>query len=240
MCLRIYSKGFLSIIFEQKVILGCRSIGDFSGSRLNSNARQKGLPHRLYTCLAHHQQCLPPCRHYSISRYYSDQRTEHSFSEQSSPAKCEKQENGICTQEESVKKTVRDFNIDVMVSLLRQENAVDICVIKVPEEVKYTDHFIVVSGSSTRHLRAMALYAIKVHKLLKKNNEPHARIEGKDAVDWMCIDFGSIVVHFMLPEARELYELEKLWTLRSFDEQLSSIPPETLPDDFMYGADVPK
>ena len=44
----------------------------------------------------------------------------------------------------------------------------------------------------------------------------------------------------MLPEARELYELEKLWTLRSFDEQLSSIPPETLPDDFMYGADVTK
>lgn len=58
--------------------------------------------------------------------------------------------------------TVQDFNIDVLVSLLRQENAVDICVIKVPEEVKYTDYFIVVSGSSSRHLRAMALYSIKV------------------------------------------------------------------------------
>ena len=103
MCIRIYSKGFLSIIFEQKVILGCRPIGDFSGSRLISNARQKGLLHRLYTCLAHDQQYLPPCRRYSISRYYSDQRTEHRFSEQSSPGKCEEQENGICTKEESVK-----------------------------------------------------------------------------------------------------------------------------------------
>lgn len=50
----------------------------------------------------------------------------------------------------------------MLVSLLRQENAVDICVIKVPEQTKYTDYFIVVSGISTRHLRAMALYAIKV------------------------------------------------------------------------------
>lgn len=54
------------------------------------------------------------------------------------------------------------FNIDVLVSLLRQENAVDICVIKVPDHIKYADYFVVVSGVSPRHLRAMAMYAIKV------------------------------------------------------------------------------
>nr|XP_006636268.1 PREDICTED: mitochondrial assembly of ribosomal large subunit protein 1 [Lepisosteus oculatus] len=129
-----------------------------------------------------------------------------------------------------------DFSIDFLVALLRQENAGDICVIRVPEEMKYTDYFVVVSGSSTRHLRAMALYAIKVYKHVKRNDDPHIQIEGKDADDWMCIDFGHIVVHFMLPETRELYELEKLWTLRSYDEQLGAIPPETLPEDFTYGA----
>ena len=49
-----------------------------------------------------------------------------------------------------------------------------------------------------------------------------------------------MVVHFMLPQTRETYELEKLWTLRHYDDQLSSIPPETLPTDFIYGADAPK
>lgn len=54
------------------------------------------------------------------------------------------------------------FTIDVLVSLLRQENAVDLCVIKVPDHLQYAEYFIVVSGVSPRHLRAMALYAIKV------------------------------------------------------------------------------
>lgn len=54
------------------------------------------------------------------------------------------------------------FTLDVLVSLLHQENAVDLCVIKLPDHIKYADYFIVVSGLSPRHLRAMALYAVKV------------------------------------------------------------------------------
>lgn len=51
---------------------------------------------------------------------------------------------------------------------------------------------------------------------------------------------GNIVVHFMLPETRELYELEKLWTLRAYDEQLQKIPSETLPEDFILDAELTK
>ncbi|KAM9724401.1 mitochondrial assembly of ribosomal large subunit protein 1 [Menidia menidia] len=132
------------------------------------------------------------------------------------------------------------FNLEVLVSLLRQENAVDICVIKVPDNIKYLEYFLVVSGISTRHLRAMALYAIKVYKFLKKDGDPNVKLEGKDAEDWMCIDFGNIVVHLMLPETREVYELEKLWTLRAYDEQLRRIPAEMLPDDFILDVEQTK
>ncbi|XP_045877031.1 mitochondrial assembly of ribosomal large subunit protein 1 [Meles meles] len=127
------------------------------------------------------------------------------------------------------------FDIDMLVSLLRQENARDICVIKVPPGLKYTDYFVIGSGTSTRHLHAMAYYIVKMYKYLKCKSEPHVKIEGKDTDDWLCVDFGSMVIHLMLPETRETYELEKLWTLRSYDDQLAQIAPETLPEDFILG-----
>lgn len=127
------------------------------------------------------------------------------------------------------------FDIDMLVSLLRQENARDICVIKVPPELKYTDYFVIGSGTSTRHLHAMAYYIVRMYKHLKYKSEPHVKIEGKDTDDWLCVDFGSMVIHLMLPETRETYELEKLWTLRSYDDQLAQIAPETLPEDFILG-----
>ena len=46
---------------------------------------------------------------------------------------------------------------------------------------------------------------------------------------------GSIVMHFMLPETREAYELEKLWTLGSYDDQLAQMTPQSLPEDFIFG-----
>lgn len=127
------------------------------------------------------------------------------------------------------------FDIDMLVSLLRQENARDICVIKVPPEMRYTDYFVVGSGTSSRHLHAMAYYIVKMYKHLKCRSDPYVKIEGKDTDDWLCVDFGSMVIHLMLPETRETYELEKLWTLRSFDDQLAQIEAETLPEDFILG-----
>lgn len=50
----------------------------------------------------------------------------------------------------------------------------------------------------------------------------------------MCLT-GSMVIHLMLPETRGTYELEKLWTLHSYDDQLAQIAPETLPEDFILG-----
>uniref|UniRef100_A0A8C6T555 Mitochondrial assembly of ribosomal large subunit protein 1 n=1 Tax=Neogobius melanostomus TaxID=47308 RepID=A0A8C6T555_9GOBI len=150
-------------------------------------------------------------------------------------------QNGDKTEDENATKDLPcGFSLDVLVALLKQENALDICVVKVPEQIKYAEYFIVVSGLSTRHLKAMALYAIKVYKYLKKNHDSDVKIEGKNAEDWMCIDFGNMVVHFMLPESREVYELEKLWTLRSFDEQLCNMPVEKIPEDFIFDLEVSK
>ncbi|NXJ84624.1 MASU1 protein, partial [Trogon melanurus] len=127
------------------------------------------------------------------------------------------------------------FNIDFVVALLRQENAKDIVVIQLPPEIKYCNYFIIVSGTSTRHLHAMAHYMLKMYKYHKEEGDRHVQIEGRETDDWLCIDFDSIVLHFMLPETREVYELEKLWTLGSYDDQLAQMTPQPLPEDFIFG-----
>ncbi|XP_031709446.1 mitochondrial assembly of ribosomal large subunit protein 1 [Anarrhichthys ocellatus] len=187
---------------------------------------------RLSSC-RHRYHVTSSTQHLETQRLYSEMRGDNSNSKRSTGMS---QEEGL----DRDNRAPETFTLDVLVSLLRQENAVDVCVIKVPEQIKYTEYFIVVSGVSTRHLRAMALYAIKVYKFLKKNGAPNLKIEGKDAEDWMCIDFGNMVVHFMLPETRDVYELEKLWTLRTYDEQLKNMPTETLPEDFIYDVEVTK
>ncbi|XP_077997728.1 uncharacterized protein LOC144450859 [Glandiceps talaboti] len=113
------------------------------------------------------------------------------------------------------------FNIEELVHILREENVRDICVINIPKEKKYVDYFVIVSCRSTRHLQAVTQYVVQMHKQKKRLKDPFIRLEGKLTDDWMCIDFSNIVVHFFLPETREMYELEKLWTLGpQYDDQL--------------------
>jgi len=50
------------------------------------------------------------------------------------------------------------FDVEEVVELLQNENAQDICVIRVPQELKYVSYFVIVTGRSTRHIRAMAAY----------------------------------------------------------------------------------
>ncbi|XP_074057897.1 uncharacterized protein LOC141498591 [Macrotis lagotis] len=151
------------------------------------------------------------------------------------PRPWERESSGVARRDQAAGHTGPKFDIYLLVSLLRQENEKDICVIQISPELKYTDYFVVVSGASMRHLQAMAQYVVKMPKFLKSKSDAYVRIEGKDADDWLCVDFGIMVIHFMLPETRETYELEKLWTLGTYDDQLAEITPESRPEDFILG-----
>ncbi|XP_061574323.1 mitochondrial assembly of ribosomal large subunit protein 1 [Cololabis saira] len=219
-----------------------------SSSLLGHNGAFRGLSSlrtaRHHLVNAHLSSCQQswrlPCR-FDTHRCFSDigEKTHSESSDTFEDTAYEMDDNSRHSRPQS-RRSPETFNLDVLVSLLRQENAVDICVIKVPENVAYSEYFIVASGISPRHLRAMGLYAIKVYKFMKKDSDPNVKIEGKDAEDWMCIDFGNMIVHFMLQETREEYELEKLWTLRAYDEQLQRIPAEKLPEDFILDLELTK
>ena len=67
---------------------------------------------------------------------------------------------------------------------------------------------IIVSGTSSRHVKSLADNVVEQSK--KVGIQPIG-VEGMGS-DWVLVDYGSTVLHVMLPEARVFYDLEKLWT----------------------------
>ncbi|XP_064646622.1 uncharacterized protein LOC135499661 [Lineus longissimus] len=112
------------------------------------------------------------------------------------------------------------FDIDELVAVLRDENAIDLIVMAVPKRFNYVDYMVVASGRSVRHIRAMAEYFKFLHKKKKGKKDHYLKIEGLDAKDWVAMDFGNIALHLFMPAMREIYDLESLWALGGqYDKQ---------------------
>ncbi|HLF09883.1 MAG TPA: ribosome silencing factor [Gammaproteobacteria bacterium] len=80
-----------------------------------------------------------------------------------------------------------------------------------------TDTMIIASGRSDRHVRALA--DAVVERCQEAGIAPLG-VEGKDAGEWVLVDLADVVVHVMLPRARDFYNLEKLWDISARDEAL--------------------
>jgi len=64
------------------------------------------------------------------------------------------------------------------------------------------------SGNSTRHVSAIADSVIEA---AKSAGNPVLGVEGEEVGEWILVDLGDAIVHIMLPDVRQYYELEKLW-----------------------------
>ena len=71
-----------------------------------------------------------------------------------------------------------------------------------------TDWFVIGSGSSDIHVRAIADHVIEE---LKKEGERPGHVEGLEGGRWVLVDYIDFVVHVFHPSAREFYQLETLW-----------------------------
>lgn len=79
---------------------------------------------------------------------------------------------------------------------------------KIPEAV--TDFFVICQATSSTQIRAIADF---VEDTVKKDaGENPYRHEGKQALQWVLIDYINIVVHIMHPDARKFYRLEEMWS----------------------------
>ncbi|KAG5666257.1 hypothetical protein PVAND_007293 [Polypedilum vanderplanki] len=105
------------------------------------------------------------------------------------------------------------FDIEDLVELLKKENAIDLCVIKIAPELSYVDYMVIATGSTYRHMLGMSSFVRKVYKMKRNKNDPIPKIEGETCKNWMAMDLGNIALHIFSQSAREYYNLESLWLL---------------------------
>lgn len=97
--------------------------------------------------------------------------------------------------------------------VLKRDNAQDIFVCRVPEELKYVNYLCVIHGRSLKHMRAIAEFVRKMYKLKRYESEPIPKVEGAGSQDWIAMDLGNIALHIMSKTAREHYDIESLWSV---------------------------
>ncbi len=97
---------------------------------------------------------------------------------------------------------------DLVVNALEDTKAKDISVIDVREITDVTDLMIIASGTSSRHVKSLA---INLGKACKEAGVMPMGMEGEEQAEWVLVDLGDIVVHLMMPSARQFYDLESLW-----------------------------
>lgn len=90
----------------------------------------------------------------------------------------------------------------------KAENIVSLDLRKIPEAV--ADFFIICQANSTTQLKAIADF-VEV-EVKDKCIESAFKHEGRQAQQWILIDFVTVVVHIMLPEPRKFYQLEEMWS----------------------------
>ncbi|PJM73142.1 ribosome silencing factor [Bifidobacterium primatium] len=87
--------------------------------------------------------------------------------------------------------------------------ATDIVAIDVSDTVGITDAFVIASGSSDRQVVAIA-EEIEKQLHIVRGIDARSR-EGFEQGEWILLDFGDFVVHVMLEDKREFYDIERLW-----------------------------
>ena len=99
--------------------------------------------------------------------------------------------------------------VRLAVRAAQEKKAAGISVLDLTAAGAFTDYFVVCTGYSTPQVQAICTeIEEQLHKNMKRSPEHR---EGHRSAEWALLDFGSFVVHVFSEQARQYYDLERLW-----------------------------
>lgn len=109
----------------------------------------------------------------------------------------------------SVPFTDVDPEVQLAVRCAADKKGIDIRVLDLRQIASFTEFFIIASGANQRQVQAIS---DEIGERLKKELDSRpVRVEGYSGAEWILMDFGDFIVHIFEKDAREFYDLERLW-----------------------------
>ena len=95
-----------------------------------------------------------------------------------------------------------------IIKVLDDKKAIDIKHMEIKDVTTIADYFVIASGTSNTHIKALA---DNVEYELKKDSIYPNKIEGYDSGTWILMDYGDVIIHIFTEAERENYKIEELW-----------------------------
>jgi ribosome-associated protein len=102
-----------------------------------------------------------------------------------------------------------DPEVQLAIRSASDKKAFDIVALDLRSIASFTDYFVIASGSNQRQVQAVA---DEINDQLKKQlGSRPVRVEGYNSAEWVLLDYGDFVFHIFNGDAREFYDLARLW-----------------------------
>lgn len=88
------------------------------------------------------------------------------------------------------------------------QKALDIKALDMSTVSDVADYFVVMSGTSTRHVQGIV---DRIKQFLERSDEFPISVSGYENAQWVLLDYGDVVIHVFLEEARHYYSVDELW-----------------------------
>lgn len=102
-----------------------------------------------------------------------------------------------------------DAEVKLALHCASEKKAFDMVALDLREIASFTEYFVLASGANQRQVQAIA---DEIEEQLKKQlGSRPVRTEGYSAAEWILMDYGDFIVHVFEKNARDFYDLERLW-----------------------------
>ncbi len=98
--------------------------------------------------------------------------------------------------------------LNTVTESISDAKGIDVSVLDVRDMTDITDYMVIVTGTSNRHVRAIMKSIVET---LRDAGIRPLGVEGEQYGQWLLLDYNDILVHIMINEVREFYDLENHW-----------------------------